>query len=190
MAENSAVKGRFREKYIDKSMQDSVPSELIDLLRLFAIDKRLSNGQINAIFNEDIAPKIVLPEDSVPVEIFKNEKLSALEAIAKFMKEEKGWSFSKIAGTTGRSSKTIWATYNKAVKKMPGKCPFAIPSINIPLHALKNRDLGVQESIVKYLRENCRLSFHKIAVLLNRNDRTIWTAYNRVMKKQEKQNKR
>jgi len=39
--------------------------------------------------------------------------------------------------------------------------------------------------IVKYLKENCKKTLHEIAVLLNRNDRTIWSTYNNSIKKQD-----
>ena len=55
--------------------------------------------------------------------------------------------------------------------------------LNIPSHIFKNRKLKVLEALVKYLKEERQLSYHEIAVLLNRNDRTIWTVYSRVKKK-------
>ena len=53
----------------------------------------------------------------------------------------------------------------------------------LPISIFVNRNYAILESIVKYLRENYNLSYHEIAVLLKRNDRTIWTVYNRVKKK-------
>ncbi|NQU79468.1 sigma-70 region 4 domain-containing protein [Candidatus Woesearchaeota archaeon] len=34
-----------------------------------------------------------------------------------------------------------------------------------------------------YLRDRQGMSFHEIAVLLNRDDRTVWTCYHRAKKK-------
>lgn len=181
MAEKSIEKTRIREKELGKDMQ--IPSEIIDSLRLFAIEKKLNTAQVKAIFNKEMAQKIAVPENSVPVEIFKNKKLGALEAIVKYLKEEKGWNFAKTAAITERSSKTIWATYAKARKKMPENFQFIMPTSHIPLSIFKDRNLGVQEVIVKYLKENAGLNYHKIAVLLGRNDRTVWTAYDRAIKK-------
>ena len=39
------------------------------------------------------------------------------------------------------------------------------------------------ESTVVFLKDKCKLSYHEIAVLLNRDDRTIWTSYNKAKKK-------
>jgi len=47
----------------------------------------------------------------------------------------------------------------------------------------KDRSVSVLEVLVEYLKDKKNLSFHQIAMLLNRNDRTIWTVYNRTKKK-------
>ena len=39
------------------------------------------------------------------------------------------------------------------------------------------------ESVVFYLKEKMGMTYHEIAVELNRDDRTIWTVYNRALKK-------
>ena len=54
---------------------------------------------------------------------------------------------------------------------------------NIPSFVFRDRSVAVLESLVEYLKDARHLSYHEIAVLLNRNDRTIWTVYNRVKKK-------
>ena len=117
MAEKSIEKRRIRERELGKDMQ--IPSEIIDSLRLFAIEKRLNAAQVKAIFNEEISEKIAVPENSVPIEIFKNKKLGALEAIVKYLKEEKGWTFAKTAAITGRSGKTICNFDHKARGVVP-----------------------------------------------------------------------
>ena len=53
---------------------------------------------------------------------------------------------------------------------------------NIPINLLSNRKLGILESVVKYLKEN-DLTYHEIAEILNRNDRTIWATYSKACKK-------
>lgn len=188
MAENSAEKRRIAEKALGREMpgMTQISPELIDSLRLFVIDRRLDQRQTRLIFSKEVASMVEVPENSVPVEIFRNKKLSALESIVKYLKEERGFGFSGVAKLTERSSKTIWATYSNAAKKMPEKFSFAnaiLPSIHVPLSILKDRKLGVQEAIVKYLREDAGLNYHRIAVILNRNDRTIWTVYDRIRKK-------
>jgi len=53
----------------------------------------------------------------------------------------------------------------------------------IPIETVRDRTFSILESVVKFLKEKRALTYHEIAVLLNRDDRTIWTVYNRVKKK-------
>jgi len=47
------------------------------------------------------------------------------------------------------------------------------------------KDLGYLEALVKYLKENLGMSYSVIAELLNRDQRTIWTAYKKASEKQK-----
>lgn len=57
--------------------------------------------------------------------------------------------------------------------------------VEIPSSILRDRRLAPLESITEYLKDMQGMSFHEIAVLLNRDDRTIWTCYSRAKKKQK-----
>jgi hypothetical protein len=57
---------------------------------------------------------------------------------------------------------------------------------NIPTSIFLDRTISVLEAITKYLKEERNLTYHQIAVLLNRDDRTVWTCYNRAKKKNVK----
>jgi hypothetical protein len=57
---------------------------------------------------------------------------------------------------------------------------------NIPTSIFLDRSISVLEAISKYLKEEKNLTYHQIAVLLNRDDRTIWTCYNRAKGKVRK----
>ena len=57
--------------------------------------------------------------------------------------------------------------------------------ISIPVQVLQDRSISVLEAISYYLKETKNLTYHQIALLLNRNDRTIWTCYQRAKKKKE-----
>jgi hypothetical protein len=61
-------------------------------------------------------------------------------------------------------------------------------TLDIPLKILQDRGVAVLEAIVEYLKEEKKLKYSEIAILLNRDQRTIWTVYNRVKKKRIKQN--
>lgn len=58
-------------------------------------------------------------------------------------------------------------------------------SILLPSSIFRDRSLKVLETLVEYLKDQQHLTFHEIAVLLNRNDRTIWTVYSRAKKKRQ-----
>ena len=58
-------------------------------------------------------------------------------------------------------------------------------NVDIPLDIISDRTLSVLEAIVEYLHEKKSLSFHQIAVLTKRDDRTIWTCYSRAKKKRQ-----
>ena len=56
-------------------------------------------------------------------------------------------------------------------------------SLAIPTSIFKNRELSALEAITVHLRDKKGLTYAQIARLLNRDDRTIWTAYQRAKKK-------
>jgi len=56
----------------------------------------------------------------------------------------------------------------------------------IPTEIFKDRTLSVLEAIVEYLKEQKGLSYHEIAEMLNRDDRTVWTCYHRAKQKRKK----
>ena len=127
-------------------------------------------------------------QNLVPSRIFRDRELSPLESISEYLKEEKGLSYHEIAVLLKRDDRTIWTCYNRAKKKREietGKKPKQKieNEEDIPLNIFHNRDLAPLEGISKFLKERKSLSYHEIAVMLNRNDRTIWTCYNRAMTK-------
>lgn len=81
-----------------------------------------------------------------------------------------------------RNKSPIVATYKNSVskfnKRLDTKSDFFVP-----ISVFSNLKLSILESIVKYLKEESKLTYHNIAVLLKRDDRTIWTIYNRSLKK-------
>ena len=56
----------------------------------------------------------------------------------------------------------------------------------IPFSIFRSPKLTVFEALVKYLKEECHLSYREISRLLNRDERNIWTVYNRAKRKNEK----
>ena len=57
--------------------------------------------------------------------------------------------------------------------------------ILFPSFILRDRNLGILEAVTKYLKEEINLTYHKIAVLLNRDDRVVWVTCNKALKKKK-----
>ena len=58
--------------------------------------------------------------------------------------------------------------------------------ILLPSHIFQDRSVSVLEAISEYMKDAMGLTYHEIAVLLNRDDRTIWTCYSRAKEKRKK----
>ncbi|MBD3350718.1 MAG: hypothetical protein GF364_04440 [Candidatus Lokiarchaeota archaeon] len=56
-------------------------------------------------------------------------------------------------------------------------------NLKIPIDILGDRTFSILEATVYYLKNNKKLSYRKIAKILNRDDRTIFTVYKRAKKK-------
>ncbi len=124
----------------------------------------------------------------IPCSIF-SKNLSPLETVSKYLKENLQLSFQEIAKLINRSQKTIWQAYSFSKKKYPEELVVTDTKYNIPVSELKNRHFSLLELIVSYLKSKFNLSYHQIGQLLQRNERTIWTVYNRAIKKGKHENK-
>jgi len=122
-------------------------------------------------------------EETIPIHIFDNKTLSSLEAIVKYLKENKNLKHSKIAKKLNRNTKTIWATYQKAKQKHPKEFEEQETEITIPPTIFCDRTLSILEHITNYLKENNNLNYTEIAKLLNRSPKTIWTVHQRSRRK-------
>ncbi|MFH1316012.1 MAG: hypothetical protein ABII01_00680 [Candidatus Woesearchaeota archaeon] len=166
----------FKKEEISKKNDNFIsPSSKLyfDLLR----------SNIRPIKNNDCCQCMFLP-----LSIFNNDSLSGLETISKFMKEEIGLSCREIASILNRDERTIWGSYQSSRKKMQQRFPEEYSKFYIPLTILRNRSLSVLEAITAYLKDELSLRYCRIASLLNRDDRTIWTVYYRVKKKRRMEN--
>jgi len=122
----------------------------------------------------------------LPISIFNNGSLSALESISKYLKENLGLKYNEISALLNRDQRTIWDAYNESKKKMQEKFFLDSSSCHIPVNVLFDRKLSVLESIVSFLKEDYNLRYSQIAGLINRDQRTVWTVYSRSRKKKEK----
>ncbi len=56
-------------------------------------------------------------------------------------------------------------------------------SVKIPLHIFHNNKLTPLEAIIKFLKEEHNLNYHDISLLIDRDERNVWTIYNNAKKK-------
>ena len=111
----------------------------------------------------------------IPVSVF-SKNLSPLETVVKYLRENKRKPLSKIAKLLQRASSNIYNAYKKAKNKHPSALVMGPVDYYIPLSVLRKKGT-VLENVVIYLKQD--LNFREIGKLLQRNERTIWTVYNR-----------
>lgn len=174
MSEKKGVDVRDNDSFISK-FKDLSKDDKIEMISFLLSElKRLHEVDEKEIFHKK--------ELLFPIGIFSNDSLSSLEAIVKYLKEDLKLKFCKIARALNRSSKTIWATYQKAARKMPSPFGSVSRDIIIPASAISNRSFSTLESVVGYVKD-LDYSNHEVGVMLHLDDRTIWTVYDRVKKK-------
>ena len=176
---NSVNITKFSDNQLKKIRKDKSFQILESVFEDLKVKYNLSSSEILRIIEEKTIPKEIL----IPISIFDNEELSCLETIVKYLKEEFNLRFHEIALLLNRDDRTIWATYNFACKKRKLKFFVKDSKFFIPVSVFTNRKFSVLEAIVSYLKSNFNLRYSEIAVLLNRDERNIWTVYNRYKKK-------
>ena len=167
------------KKDIEKKLLDA-----LNYLKEQNINPKDIVNLVNKALKIEVKEEKEKEEVKVPISIFNNDYLSSLENIVKYLRENLLLSFKQIASLTNRNEIALAVTYRNAKKKLEAK--FVVENVHpyfIPVSILQDRNISVLENIVSYLKDTFGLTYHKIAVLLNRNDRTIWTVYQRAKKK-------
>ncbi len=123
--------------------------------------------------------------DGLPTSIF-NKELGTLESISKYMKENLGMSYKEIANELNRDQRTIWSSYHKAIEKKKDKFELEKDKVYgyIDLNIFRDRNFTPLESIINYLKVK-GMKYSEIGRLLDRDERNIWTVYNRIFKKKK-----
>ncbi|MBW2971605.1 hypothetical protein KY359_01085 [Candidatus Woesearchaeota archaeon] len=119
----------------------------------------------------------------LPVSIFSNTELSALESIVKYLRENEGMQNTNVAALLGRTPAAVWITYRNASRKSAKRIMVQHTSTFIPTNVVAEKKFSVLESIALYLHQHYGLSYRVIAELLGRDQRTVWTVCNRARKK-------
>jgi len=148
-------------------------AQIIGMLRR---DHQLSASEILNVLGEKRAVAEV-SETYVPIAVFSS-RLSCLEAIVKYLKENKARTFHDIGKLLKRNERSIWKTYQNAKSKVPERLATEESEFSFPLQILHGSK-GIVEAMVTWLHDSKNLTYHQIAVLMKRDDRSVWTAYNR-----------
>jgi len=101
----------------------------------------------------------------------------------------RGLKNSEIAKLVNRDQRNIWAIYSKAEDKRKKEKKIedeklTVGELSIPA-TIFSESLGILEALCKYMKENLEMNYSEIAKELNRDQRTIWTAYKKAKEKQK-----
>ncbi len=118
-------------------------------------------------------------KEDIPLTAFNNDRLSSLEIIVKYLKENISKNYHEIALLLNRDDRTIWSTYNNSIKKNKSPLKIGETAVFIPLQIFSYRKKSVLETLVVYLKDNLDYSFTKISELLLKDYQTIYTTYRR-----------
>jgi hypothetical protein len=125
-----------------------------------------------------------IEEFELPLCIFRHE-LSGLQAIVKYLKENKNLQYFEIAKVLGRDQRTIWCVYNSVKSKKS----FSIKEIYsenkfVDASVFRNRRLSVLEVLASELRAR-GMSNSEISSAISKSQKTVWTVLDRMKKKIE-----
>mgnify|MGYP000235856393 CR=1 FL=1 len=161
-------------------LEEEADGQKIALLRrLKSILDEISREE--RIEKRDILEMLKESKDiSVPLGVFTHRQLGILEAVVKYLKEEKKKTITEIAAVLKRDKRTIWSTYDSAREKLTGKMD--VSGDMVPLSIFSNRKLGALECLSAHLHSK-GMRYSEIGRLLNRDQRNIWVLYNRSLAK-------
>ena len=102
-----------------KTMKHEKGLKFNEIARLIGRDQRTIWTNCNNASKKKKG-KIIVEEKgiSIPLNIFRNRRLSILESIVNYLKIDKGLKNSEIAEMLDRDSKNIWTLYSRVKKKL------------------------------------------------------------------------
>lgn len=165
-----------KEKDINSSNSKEIYNILSPLIKHFKEEYKITKDDLINIYNG-------IEEIKVPLSIFS--KLSPLEALVKYLKENIDLRYIEIASKLNRDDRSIWRTYQQSKSR---NVSFNIKKdeLLIPISIFKNRNFSILENLVVYLKKELHVSVKEISFFVNKNISTIWTAYSRFKKKSSK----
>lgn len=140
-------------------------------------------------FKENELQLILRDNLKLPVSIIKNDVLSPLESIVKYLRENKDLTYRQIGKLLSRDPKTLAVTYSVAQKKAPEKLKTDADTtdastiyIDFSIFGAQNKELSILEGVCYHLK-NSGMNYSQISRILGKNQKTIWTVCKRAEKK-------
>ncbi len=135
------------------------------------------------------------PKTDIPLSVFTTTR-GPLESLVIYLHVTIGLDFKSIAELLQRDYQTVWTSFKLGCEKqaIPHSSVISkevlqnislssVDDIRVPLALFSTRKLSISESLVTHLHKAHRLSYKDIGLLLNRDQRTIWTMHSRAQKK-------
>jgi DNA-binding CsgD family transcriptional regulator len=122
-------------------------------------------------------------EPTIPLSLFSESSLSAFELIVRHLHDNLLLSYSEIARLTSRDPRTVWTAHKSSMTKHPQPIEPKPSEFSFPVSILADRKLSVLESVVNHLHEHYGLPYSRIAALLHRDPRTVYTVKRRILTK-------
>lgn len=159
-----------------RNIKEEKEKKVLELLDSIKQEFNISSYEIlNLLSNE---------ENTFPIEIFSERKLSLLQAAVKYLKENKNYSNKKIAEALTKDQRSIWLAYSKAKTRKKENFVIKKSESNIPFSIFQNKD-SLLGPLIDYLK-SLGWSNRKIANRLNRSETTISTMYRRSLRQNGK----
>src|SRR3989344_580126 len=155
-------------------IEEIVPKEnILKILEILTQKLNVTNDEIIALNNSADKENAILP-----ISIFESD-LSPLETISKYLSEECDYSCAKIARLLNRSHSSVWNACKDANSKLPARFQKKNSVISIPIKVFASEKLSAMEALVHHVKSAHKLKFSEIAKLINRDEKTVWTSYDR-----------
>jgi len=121
--------------------------------------------------------QLIQGEHNVPATVFSCE-LSPLQALVTYLKTVQNKDLKWIAKELKRSYRAVWGALQKE-NIQPEPTTYFLPL------SIFNEKYSILEAAVVHLHDHYGLKYSSIGRLLKKDDRTIWTTYQRAKKKDE-----
>ena len=153
------------------------------LLEVLTLLQKLESKEILKLIKKNEWQKKQQESSFIPVSLFSATPLSSLEAITVYLRDVKQLRFTEMEKLLNRNQIALSTTYRNARKKYPKIIRIKETKYFIPCSIFSNKKLSVLENIVFYLKHEYNLMNVQISQQLNKDQRTIWTVFDRAKKK-------